>query len=180
MVLYPTLVLDRTYLPVTVFSHKKAFLLEVLGRCEVLQHYFSVYLYSPTKKFPAPLVVRVPVLLRHWQTASPTRRAVFIRDNFTCAYCGRVVKDSDATIDHVLPKSRGGEWSWENLVTCCCECNQRKGDRTPEEAGMELLFRPKRPTAFEVELNRWRRRFNREFLAVLSLYGVRLEEGKTG
>ena len=172
MVLYPTLVLDKTYLPVSIFSHKKAFLLELLNKCEVLEHYRSVSLHSPSRDYPAPLVIRIPVLIRHWES-SPTRRAVFIRDNFTCAYCGKTVKDNEATIDHIVPKSRGGKWQWENLVTCCSECNQKKGNRTPKEAGMELLFKPKRPSNFQISLNRWRHRFNKEFLGALSLYGIR-------
>ncbi len=176
MVLYPVLVLERTYLPVTIFSHKKAFLLELLNKCEVLQHYSTVKLKSPSRDYPAPLVIRIPVLLKHWRNSSPTRRAVFIRDNFTCAYCGKIVKDNEATIDHVLPKSRGGEWKWENLVTCCSECNQKKGGRTPEEAGMKLLYRPKKPTGFELAINKWKGRFNREFLEALALYGVKVGE----
>jgi len=175
MVLYPTLVLDKTYLPITVFSHKKAFLLDYLNRCEVLEYYGSVTISSPRFEFPAPLVIRIPVLMKHWQTTSPTRRAVFIRDNFTCAYCGRVVKDSEATIDHVIPKSKGGKWEWENLVTCCSSCNQKKGDRTPQEAGMTLLYKPKRPTGLQIALNRWKGRMNREFLNTLSTYGVDLK-----
>jgi hypothetical protein len=171
MFYYPTLVLDKTYRPVSVFSHKKAFLLALMERCEVLEYYGKVFLSSPSKRFPAPLVIRIPVLARHW-SLSPTRRAVFIRDDFTCAYCGKFVKDSKATVDHLIPKSRGGKWCWENLVTACSECNQRKGNRTPEEAGMELLFKPKRPPAFEIALNRWKGRFTEEFVSVVALYGV--------
>jgi len=176
MVLHPVLVLDKTYYPVAVFSHKKAFLLELLSKCEVLEYYSSIFLSSPTAKYPAPLTIRIPVLLRHWQTGAPTRRAVFIRDNFTCGYCGKVVKDGEATIDHIIPKSKGGSWSWENLITSCSECNQRKGGRTPKEAGMPLLFKPKRPSSFQIDLNRWRSRFNKEFLGALSRFGVRWEE----
>jgi 5-methylcytosine-specific restriction endonuclease McrA len=176
MRLYPTLVLDRSYVPVTIFSHKKAFLLELLNRCESLEHYQRVTINSPSRKFPAPLVIRIPVLLRHWNSPAPTRRALFIRDNFTCAYCGKTVKDSEATVDHVIPKSRGGKWCWENLVTCCSQCNQKKGGRTPEEAKMRLLFRPKRPTNLQIALNRWKGKFTEDFLRALSFYGVKWEE----
>ncbi|SMO57483.1 TIGR02646 family protein [Balnearium lithotrophicum] len=172
MILYPTLVLDKTYTPVTIFSHKKAFLLELLNKCEVLEHYERIKLHSPSCEFPAPLVIKIPVLFRHWQS-SPTRRALFIRDNFTCAYCGKTVKDNEATVDHLVPKSRGGKWEWENLVTSCSECNQRKGNRTPKEAGMELLFKPKRPSTIQIALNRWKSKFNEEFLRALSTYGIR-------
>ena len=172
MVLHPVLVLDKTYLPVTIFSHKKAFVLDYLGRCEVLEYYTSVTISSPRTEFPAPLVIRIPVLMRHWQTASPTRRAVFIRDSFTCAYCGKVVRDGNATIDHVVPRSKGGKWVWENLVTCCTECNQLKGGKTPEEAGLKLLYQPTKPTGLQIALNRWKSRMSREFLNALTTYGV--------
>ena len=175
MVLYPTLVLDKTYVPVTVFSHKKAFLLELLHKCEVLEHYREIKLRSPSREFSAPLVIRIPVLMKHWQK-SPTRRALFIRDNFTCAYCGKTVRDNEATVDHLVPKSRGGKWEWENLVTCCSECNQKKGNRTPEEAGMKLLFKPEKPSTIQIALNKWKKRFNEEFLRILSLYGIELSE----
>ncbi len=179
MVLYPTLVLDKTYMPVTIFPHKKAFLLELLNKCEVLEYYESVKLRSPMRDFPSPLVIKIPVLMRHWQS-SPTRRAVFIRDNFTCAYCGKTVKDSEATVDHLIPKSRGGKWEWENLVTCCSQCNQKKGNKTPQEAGMELLFKPKRPSNMQIALNRWKSKFNGEFLRALSFYGVKENKNIVG
>ncbi len=172
MVLYPTIVLDKTYVAITLFSHKKAFILSYLNRCEVLEHYRSVVISSPSADFPAPLVIRIPVLFRHWQSKAPTRRAVFIRDNFTCAYCGKFVKDSEATVDHVIPKSKNGKWCWENLVTCCSSCNQKKGNRTPEEAGMKLLFKPKKPSVLQIALNRWKGRMNEEFLKALTTYGV--------
>ena len=170
MILKPTLVLDKTYMPITIFSHKKAFLLSYLERCEVLEYYTNVVLTSPRKEFPAPLVIRIPVLVRHWNSASPTRRAVFIRDNLICAYCGKLVKDHNATVDHVVPKSKGGKWEWENLVTCCSSCNQKKGGKTPEEAGLKLLYKPYKPTGFQMAVSRWKTRMNDEFLKALEIY----------
>jgi Restriction endonuclease len=76
-----------------------------------------------------------------------TRRGILKRDKFTCAYCG---KDTASTIDHILPRSRGGEDSWDNLVAACLKCNNVKDDRTPKEAGMRLLFEPRIPTFAEV------------------------------
>jgi len=174
MRLYPTLVLDIRYLPVSIFSHKKAFILEILQKCEVLEYYSSIFLRSPNKTFKAPLVIRLPILSKHWQTVAPTRRAIFTRDNFRCAYCGKVLKDSEITVDHIIPKSRGGKWEWENLVTCCSDCNQRKGNRTPQEAGMKLLFKPKRPTGLEIAINRWAGRISKEFLETAHLYGLKV------
>ena len=75
----------------------------------------------------------------------PTKRGVYERENGRCAYCGREIPFSDATLDHVTPQSLGGETTWDNLVNCCLRCNQRKGGRTPEQARMKLLFRPFTP-----------------------------------
>jgi 5-methylcytosine-specific restriction endonuclease McrA len=162
------LVLDKSYTPTTIFSHKKAFILDVLGRCEVLEYYRTKTIRSVSADYPVPLVIRIPILLRHWKKG-PTRRAIHIRDNFTCAYCGKTLKDSEITIDHIVPKSCGGKWTWKNLITCCAECNQRKGNRTPEEAGMELLFLPYVPTRIEIAVRNWK--LNEEFMEILSLYG---------
>ncbi|MGB9702325.1 MAG: HNH endonuclease [Candidatus Kapaibacteriota bacterium] len=72
-----------------------------------------------------------------------TRKNIMKRDGMQCQYCGK--KHIQLTVDHILPKSRGGKDEWENLVTACYECNNKKGNRTPEEAGMKLLSIPKRP-----------------------------------
>ncbi len=75
----------------------------------------------------------------------PTKRLIYARDEGRCAYCGKLVAMAGATVDHVLPLSQGGHTTWENLVNCCPRCNQRKGDRTPEQAHMRLLFQPFTP-----------------------------------
>jgi 5-methylcytosine-specific restriction endonuclease McrA len=75
----------------------------------------------------------------------PTRRAIYERDEGRCSYCGRMLMRNEATIDHVVPKSRGGADGWTNLVLACEPCNTRKGDRTPGEAGMSLHTRPRLP-----------------------------------
>ena len=74
-----------------------------------------------------------------------TRRGLLARDHYTCEYCGKQCSAREATVDHVLPVSRGGRSSWGNTVTACFRCNQRKADRTPHEAGMKLLIEPKLP-----------------------------------
>ncbi len=75
-----------------------------------------------------------------------SRQNLFLRDKFTCQYCGKLLKNpKDRTIDHVIPKSRGGKTVWTNVVLCCRKCNLKKGDRTPEEAGLKLLKKPKVP-----------------------------------
>lgn len=83
------------------------------------------------------------------RTPTLNRRAIFRRDQRLCLYCGQQYHENDLTLDHIHPLSRGGAHSWMNLVTACRRCNQRKGDRTPEECGMELLAIPYRPNRAE-------------------------------
>jgi 5-methylcytosine-specific restriction endonuclease McrA len=92
------------------------------------------------------------IVLRHYngfrrQRVRFTRRNVYARDDDTCQYCGRVFSTKDLSLDHVIPRSRGGRSTWENLVVACHRCNRRKDNRTPEEAGMRLIRRPERPRA---------------------------------
>lgn len=84
----------------------------------------------------------------NWAPA-PTREMLFQRDRYMCAYCGGVFKDKDLDAEHVHPESRGGAWSWMNLVAACRGCNSRKGSRTPDEAEMKLLYLPYKPSRFE-------------------------------
>src|SRR5438132_6759835 len=82
---------------------------------------------------------------------SLSRKNILLRDHSTCQYCGRQFTPSELTLDHVLPRSRGGESTWDNLVACCKRCNHQKGNRTPEEARMHLI---RRPRAFSLHVNR--------------------------
>jgi 5-methylcytosine-specific restriction endonuclease McrA len=77
------------------------------------------------------------------QPRALSRKNILLRDRNTCQFCGHVFSSSDLTLDHVVPRSRGGSTSWDNLVACCHRCNNIKGDRTPEEAGLRLLRRPR-------------------------------------
>jgi Restriction endonuclease len=93
---------------------------------------------------PAPTVIR----LRHYvkipyKEISLSRRNILHRDNYTCQYCG--IKRHDLTIDHIIPRSRGGVDAWDNVTAACLKCNVKKGDRTPKEAGMGLRAQPRRP-----------------------------------
>jgi len=81
---------------------------------------------------------------------SLTRQNVYARDGGRCQYCGKNLKRTESTYDHVLPRSRGGKTTWENIVLCCKKCNAKKGDKTPEEAGMRLLKEPRMPKRFEM------------------------------
>jgi 5-methylcytosine-specific restriction endonuclease McrA len=103
---------------------------------------------------PAPLVVRMVryVAVPRTRRLPCSRRAVLIRDRETCQYCGAQPGRAQLTIDHVLPKARGGTTEWENVVAACSPCNHRKANRTPEEAGMVLARRPHRPLYLAVAL----------------------------
>ena len=86
------------------------------------------------------------------QVPAFSRAKLFRRDRFTCAYCAQVFAERDLQCEHILPESRGGRWSWTNLVSACAPCNGRKANRTPEEAGMPLVYLPYVPSRFEAFL----------------------------
>ena len=155
----PVLVLNKSYQPVRITNARDAFSMLFVDRAFALDndyeaHDFELWASLPIKdalhvRTPTG-AIRVPrlLLLREYNRVPRTplrlsRRNVFLRDGHTCQYCGA---SSDLTIDHVLPRSRGGSSGWENLVTCCRRCNLAKGHRTPEEAGLTMRSRPVRPT----------------------------------
>lgn len=91
------------------------------------------------------------IVLSRYQKCPPrhvkfNRRNIFVRDRYTCQYCGQVPKEDDLTIDHIIPRSRGGHTVWENVVLACTSCNTKKGDRLPSECGMQPIRIPKRPS----------------------------------
>jgi len=107
------------------------------------------FLRTPGRPYPIPSVVRLFRMVRRPPgRLALSRKNVFRRDRYTCQYCG--ARGVELTLDHVTPRSRGGRTTWENLVTACKACNTKKGNRTPEEAGMRLLKRPRAPLYFEV------------------------------
>ncbi len=113
-------------------------------KAEMVARKDGLVLRSITKSFPFPSVIRLANFIRvPFKKIELSRKNVIRRDAMTCQYCGG--KHTDLTVDHVIPKSRGGADSWENLVTACKKCNNKKGSRTPEEADMKLIARPKRP-----------------------------------
>jgi 5-methylcytosine-specific restriction endonuclease McrA len=139
----PVLVLNASYEPIHVCAVRRALILLFKGiaaaeeSCEMLLH-------SATAQLPVPSVIRLLEYRRiPHQTRALSRKNILLRDRFTCQYCRRALSAGDLTLDHVVPRSRGGASSWENLVACCRRCNNRKGDRTPEEAAMKLARRPR-------------------------------------
>lgn len=141
-----TLVLDRGYQPHRVVTWQKAVTLMFGGKVEVVEQYDEV-IRSPSIAVPMPAVVRLMrVVRRRHELVRFSRRNVLVRDGFTCQYCGDVLPEPLLTMDHVLPRSRGGRTSWDNVVAACRACNGRKGSRTPMESHMRLRRDPFRPS----------------------------------
>ena len=139
------LVLNQGYEPVSVCSPRKAIILSLLMKAEIIEVRNGMHIHTISNVFPYPSVIRLFSFVRcPSKFIEISRKNVIKRDNYQCQYCGKA--KSDLTIDHVLPRSRGGKDTWENLVTACHSCNSKKGNRTPEEAGMRLLNKPKKPS----------------------------------
>ncbi len=138
------LILNASFEPLHVCSVKRAVALLMHEVAERVEDGDKV-LRSVNRSFPVPSVIRLKRFVRRpfRQRVAFNRRNVFKRDDHACQYCGE--RSNDLTLDHVLPRSRGGSTSWENVVACCNRCNARKRDRTPEEAGMRLLRGPYAP-----------------------------------
>jgi 5-methylcytosine-specific restriction endonuclease McrA len=180
------LVLNRVYVAIHVINVRRAFSLLARALAEVIstegQDRFVAYDFqswqevSEVKRqfeahrhewvrtirseIAAPRVVR---LLRYDRiprmTVQFNRRNIYARDHNRCQYCGRHLPTSELSLDHVIPRSRGGDNSWENIVCCCLKCNVRKGGRTPHEARMRLVKRPtkpKRPPLLGIRTKDWR------------------------
>jgi 5-methylcytosine-specific restriction endonuclease McrA len=140
-----TLLLNITYEPLRVISWQKAITLLTLGKVEVVEEY-DQEIRSVTFSIKLPAVVRLLRLVK-WREGPVkfSRRNIYERDRGECQYCGKDLARHEITYDHVIPKSQGGDTTWENVVTCCLKCNGKKGGRTPKQAGMKLRMRPKRP-----------------------------------
>jgi 5-methylcytosine-specific restriction endonuclease McrA len=138
------LLLNADYEPLNVCDLRRAFRLVFGAKAEVIE-YDHTEIRTPTEVLRAPSVIRLQYRIRRPRPRIRlSRREVFARDAHICQYCG--VRTQQLTLDHVLPRHRGGEHSWVNLVAACGACNHRKGGRRPEEAGMKLRKRPLEPT----------------------------------
>jgi len=138
------LVLNATYEPINVCTVRRAVVLLLKEKAEVIEH-SEWELRSTTRTLQRPVVIRLVTYVRvprDTHRRKITRRAVFARDEWTCQYCG---SRSNLTVDHVVPKSKGGGSSWENIVASCAPCNRRKGDALPRQVGMRLLRQPRTP-----------------------------------
>ncbi len=139
------LVLNATYEPINVCTVRRAVVLLLKAKAEVIEH-GDWELHSATSTLSRPVVIRLVSYVRiprDTHRRKITRRAVFARDDWTCQYCGA---RSNLTVDHVVPRSKGGSSTWENIVASCAPCNRRKGNALPRQAGMELRKAPRTPS----------------------------------
>jgi 5-methylcytosine-specific restriction endonuclease McrA len=138
------LVLNENYEPLNVCNARRAVVLVDRGKAEVLEHADGRVLHTSSQIIQLPSVIRLVYLIRRPRPQRKlTRKELFLRDRYTCQYCGRETRD--LTIDHVVPRYKGGRHSWDNLVSACRACNHRKANKTPDEARMRLLSVPQAP-----------------------------------
>jgi len=168
------LVLNFTYEALGIVDLKRAVRLVFAGKAEVV-HANVGEIRSSRLAIRLPSIVRMLYYIRRRRPRVPlTKKNVLLRDDYRCAYCG-VRGDRSMTVDHVIPKSRGGLSTFENLVASCSECNSRKRDRTPEEARMPLRIRPREPQHIPYVIIE-RHTAPDEWAKYLALYNVRIEE----
>jgi 5-methylcytosine-specific restriction endonuclease McrA len=137
------LVLNQSYEPLNVCNLPRAFRLVFGQKAEVLEYDHQV-IRTPRQEYRAPSVIRLQHQIRRPRPrVKLTRREVFARDGYACQYCGR--QTNDLTLDHVVPRHRGGTHTWDNLVTACKACNHRKGGKFLDEAKLRLAHRPVEP-----------------------------------
>jgi 5-methylcytosine-specific restriction endonuclease McrA len=139
----PVLVLNASYEPINICAARRALVL-VLKGVACAEELSSHFVHAARSSLTLPSVIRLLEYRRiPLQTRSLSRKNILMRDRYTCQYCHRTLVSGELTLDHVVPRSRAGESAWENLVACCHSCNNRKGSRTPEEAGMKLARQPR-------------------------------------
>ena len=140
-----TLKLDLTYRPIEVIDSIEALVLCLVGKAIAVEEYENT-IRSPSSIFQLPSVIVLKNLVKYRITTTHcTRENIMTRDKYTCQYCGARPLKKELTLDHVIPKSRGGGNTWENLVSACKKCNQKKGNKTPKEARMFPMNEPCKP-----------------------------------
>jgi len=143
-----TLLLNATFEPLSVLDWKKAVVLLYLGKVEVIREY-DKEIKGVSISMKQPAVIRLLRFVRNNHVnVKFSRKNIFIRDDYTCQYCGERFDPKDLTCDHITPKSRGGIAEWSNIVTSCTCCNLKKGDKLPDEVDMYPKKRPMRPNGF--------------------------------
>lgn len=139
----PVLVLNQNYEPLNICRARRAIVLLYEGKAEMLEN-GTGFIHSASQDFSVPSVIRLDYLIKHLRLEKKlTRLEVFHRDHYTCQYCGKETRQ--LTLDHVIPRYRGGQHIWENVVSACITCNRRKAGKTPQEARMRLIHHPSPP-----------------------------------
>ncbi len=151
----PALVLNAdfrplSYFPLSLWSWQDAVKAVFLDRVNIVSHYETV-VRSPSFEMKLPSVIALKEYVHQSRRPAFTRFNVFLRDRFTCQYCSHRFPTHDLTFDHVVPRSRGGRTTWENVVTACGACNLRKGNRMPRDIGMIPHIAPRQPTAYDLQ-----------------------------
>lgn len=143
------LILNQNYEPLSISNVKRAVILIFLNKAECIVKRDGKTIRAEKIEFPVPSVIRILRYINYRTQEVPlTRKNILKRDNYQCQYCG--AREAPMTVDHVIPKTRGGKDEWTNLVCACVKCNNKKGDRTLKEAGMKLLKKPRKPTRFHL------------------------------
>jgi len=143
MINLPVLVLNQSYEPLTICRARRAVVLLYQGKAEMLENGVG-FIHTVSETLPLPSVIRLANMIRRpYRERKLTRFEVFNRDHYTCQYCGRETRQ--LTLDHIIPRFRSGQHTWENVVSACVPCNRRKAGRTPQEARMNLIHPPSQP-----------------------------------
>ena len=154
---HPALVLNAdfrplSYYPLSLWPWQEAIKAVVADRVNVVSEYDQL-VHSPRRTLRLPSVISLKDYIPTARRPAFTRFNVFLRDRFSCQYCGHPFPTPELTFDHVIPRSRGGRTTWDNVVTACGPCNLHKGSRLPFEAGMRLLDLPDQPTTYDLQEN---------------------------
>ena len=140
-----TLILNASYLPLGVCTSKRAICLFFLNKVDILMNYED-YIYSPSTRLKVPSVIKLKKYVNfNSLDVVLNRKNLLLRDNSCCQYCSST---KNLTIDHIIPKQKGGKDTWQNLIIACSSCNAKKGNRTPFEANMKLMKEAKKPNRF--------------------------------
>lgn len=139
-----TTILNLDYSIISIVSWQKGMVVLLKGVVQPVEFWEETIRSGDGSTWKVPKIVVVKKFVKHRKQWLPTKRNIFLRDNYSCCYCGDSNPDQ-LTIDHVLPRSRRGKDTWENLVASCYKCNCKKSNMTPEEAGMPLLIEPMNP-----------------------------------
>lgn len=159
-----TLLLNSDFQPLAFINDRRAIRLMLREKVDILSSWIGVKYFHPSGFIELPSILRLKHKInRNSIKMVFSRNAVFKRDNFYCQFCGIQLTPNKITIDHIIPKSRGGQTSFENCVAACHECNKKKGSRLPQEIGMKLLRTPETPNGYlfmSTQENSWHPSWN--------------------